>query len=91
MPKRITICRKGEKGPHGCGYYVAVAEDGLIITGHGCSSKEWAKHDLMTNDWLDIKRKYLIHYPEGYELVDCRDSSYEDIFGGREAEEKLWT
>lgn len=51
-------------GDHVC---YAMAEDGIVVGSHICSSEQWAIHDLgVSSDWHH--EDYKQHYPDGYEM-----------------------
>lgn len=57
---------------------VAIAQDGVVLGGHGCSSEAYMPHDLgiLEGTRPDRHETYRAHYPNGYrmEFVSHRDA-----------------
>lgn len=66
----ITIYRASDWSCFGGAWYAAFDEEGQQITGHGCSSNQWAIFDLITMPCVGVLEAYSNRYPDGYKIKD---------------------
>jgi hypothetical protein len=75
-PKIFVFCNGCSKQWHS---FVAIAEDGKVLTGHICSHHGYARHDMGVDE-SGLKRDiYARHYPDGFEVEYVEVTSKADV------------
>jgi hypothetical protein len=59
--------------------FVAVDEEGKVVSSHYCTNETWAIHDLMRSG-NSYEEKYKERYPEGFDYEVVFDKEYKEIF-----------
>ena len=81
----IIVCRWGKQNPDifkgiDGSQFIAVDEEGEIVSAHYCTNEGWAIYDLVKPSHDNHRKKYAKRYPEGYQIDVQVDKEYNEIF-----------